>query len=211
MSEIWINLGWECNINHSKGEVPYFTWGVGTLQEAVDYVAYFQKIVACMKSAKTQSVFKFTWNVNGGPPYVSKIIEACYPGDDVVDAVGMEMYDGWGGNEMPPGGRNPDGTFVDPAAVWQTNYDLGYGRMRDFCVQHRKAYAVPEWGLSPAPSQSTAIGAGGDNPTFIQKFAQYVNSFPRVAYVNYFNIAASDTNHLLDTFPNSKAAFRSYW
>jgi len=211
MAEIWVNLGWECNIRHAEGEVPYFTWGVGTMEEAADYAAYFRRIVSSMRTAGTPSIFKFTWNVNGARSYVSGIVGACYPGDDVVDAVGLEMYDGWGATDMPPGGRNPDGTFVDAAAVWQANYDNSLGHMRDFCVQHQKAFAVPEWGLSPAPSQLTAIGGGGDNPTFIEKFAQYVRSFPRVAYVNYFNIAASDTNHLLDSFPNARAAFRSFW
>ena len=110
--------------------------------------------------------FRFDWNVNAAvrPIPLARI----YPGNDVVDIVGVDAYD------QGVLGRHDR---------WTTIYrrPLGIADVLQFARRHRKPLSIPEWGLSPA---NVGLG-GGDDPSYIKGIASIV-AHNRVAYQAYF-------------------------
>jgi hypothetical protein len=127
--------------------------------------------------------FRFDYQGDGG--WLATIdgktaAEYAYPGDDVVDIIGVDMYDGWA---------------WDPNALRALNYT------RDMAIRHGKQMSIPEWGLYQE--------VNGDNPAFIHAMADWIDTLPAsgpgsIAYHGYFwgHVWAN-----LDTAPNAKAAF----
>ncbi len=134
--------------------------------------------------------FLFDWCVNA---YWRPIpLSDWYPGDDVVDFIGIDAYD----SGVPPG-----------ADRWQRIYTQPDG-IRDvlqFASDHDKPVSLPEWGLmTPGPPN---LG-GGDDPAYVNGMAQVVRENP-VAYQAYFyNLTSS---WLLRTSPRSLAAYRRHF
>jgi hypothetical protein len=131
----------------------------------------------------------FDWCVSGGSPNP----EAWYPGDDVVDVVGMDQYDiVW----QHPGG--------DPAQRWaflQPNYQWH----ADFAAQHGKPAAIDEWALWT--SRDATQGGGGDNPTFISNVAAWAAAH-RYLHVAYFNVTSGGPGMTLEQAPDGLRAYR---
>ena len=73
----------------------------------------------------------------------------CYPGDDVVDIVGMDSYD------QPPGEN-----FAD-----MVNQPYGLRQQVDFAAAHRKPISYPEWGLF----------RNGDNPAYMRGMLRWID------------------------------------
>jgi beta-mannanase len=98
-----------------------------------------------------------------------------YPGDSYVDVVSIDAYDFF------------------PASVtqkiWDTqcNFQSGLCSVIKFAREHRKPFAVPEWGLV------RSSGGGGDNPFFIQKMYEvFAANADILAYEAYYNNAEPD-------------------
>ncbi len=134
--------------------------------------------------------FLFDWCVNA---YWRPIpLRAWYPGDDVVDIVGIDAYD----MGVPVGEDR-----------WRRIYTEADGirAVLRFAAAHGKPVSLPEWGL--APRGAPGFG-GGDDPAYVDGIAQVVRDNP-VAYEAYFyNRQASE---LLRTSPRSLAAYRRHF
>ncbi|HEY2281537.1 MAG TPA: glycosyl hydrolase [Streptosporangiaceae bacterium] len=108
---------------------------------------YFRRVVATMRAVPGQS-FRFDFNPSRGTDAISW--QVCYPGDEVVDIIGMDSYD------QPPGAsfqdyvRQPDGLQAQV----------------DFAREHGKPVSYPEWGLFKF----------GDNPQFIEDMLRWIAS-----------------------------------
>ncbi|MEW1547832.1 glycoside hydrolase family 26 protein [Streptomyces tsukubensis] len=112
-------LGWEMNgttYTHRSGPDP------------AAWKAYWRRIVTAMRSVDGQS-FRFDFAPNRGKDAVPWT--ACYPGDDVVDVIGMDSYD-----------QAPGRTFEEQAeAPWGLRAQVA------FAGEHGKQISCPEWGL----------------------------------------------------------------
>jgi hypothetical protein len=182
-----IRLGWEFNDDS-------FPWAVhldGGTASPANFVQYWRHVVRAMR-ATPGSRFTFDWAVNNGsssfPP------EQAYPGDDVVDIVGIDAYDQvWG----PYGAQ-----VTDPAQRWQAISD-GPDNLdfwADFARSHGKRIGLPEWGLIQG-------GHGfGDNPYYVQHMLDWATT-NHVAYEIYFN--ADHSVITSGAFPQTAVAYRA--
>ncbi|MFF1415904.1 glycosyl hydrolase [Streptomyces sp. NPDC058289] len=131
-----IVLGWEMNgitYTHRCGPDPE------------NWKAYWKRIVNTMRSVPGQK-FKFDFTPNRGTDAIGWT--KCYPGDDVVDIVGMDSYD-----QGP--GRNFDDQISQP---------YGLQQHVDFARAHGKEISYPEWGLF----------RNGDNPEYVRRMLQWI-------------------------------------
>ncbi|GAA3372609.1 glycosyl hydrolase [Streptomyces sannanensis] len=132
-----IVLGWEMNgitYSHRCGPDP------------AAWKGYWTRIVTAMRSVPGAG-FRFDFTPSRGPdaiPWTS-----CYPGDDVVDIIGMDSYD------QPPGQ-----TFDD-----QVNGPYGLRKQVDFATEHKKPVSYPEWGLF----------RNGDNAEYMRRMIQWID------------------------------------
>ncbi|MBT2452645.1 hypothetical protein J7F03_37515 [Streptomyces sp. ISL-43] len=131
-----IVLGWEMNgvtYTHRCGPDPE-NWKV-----------YWRRVVNTMRSVPGQE-FKFDFTPNRGTDAIGWT--KCYPGDDVVDIVGMDSYD-----------QAPGRTFDD-----QISQPYGLQQHVDFAKAHGKEISYPEWGLF----------RNGDNPEYVRRMLKWI-------------------------------------
>jgi Glycosyl hydrolase family 26 len=114
-----IVLGWEMNgTSYSSRCAP----DTGAWKD------YWRRIVAAMRSVPGQD-FRFDFTPTRGSQAVGWT--ECYPGDDVVDFVGMDTYD-----------QHPGRTFTD-----FVTQPFGLQAQANFAAAHGKPMSYPEWGL----------------------------------------------------------------
>ncbi|WP_446042331.1 glycoside hydrolase family 26 protein [Streptomyces sp. SID1121] len=133
-----IVLGWEMNgttYTHRCGPDPE------------SWKKYWKNIVTTMRAVPGQK-FRFDWAPNRGRDAVPWT--ECYPGDDVVDIIGMDSYD------QPPGR-----TFDE-----QVNEPYGLRQHIDFAAEHKKVVSYPEWGLY----------RNGDNPDYMRRMLEWIDT-----------------------------------
>jgi beta-mannanase len=133
----------------------------------------------------TGAHFRFDWTVNAAIRPLP--LAAFYPGDDVVDIVGVDLYD------------------FDPqtgTAPWLRFYRApdGGAQMAAFAKAHRKPLSIPEWG--------TTAKAGTDDPAFVNGIAQLTRT-GNVAYQAYF--FAHDSAGRLVAGAKSLSAYRRHF
>lgn len=131
-----IVLGWEMNgttYTHRCGPDPR-AWK-----------AYWKRIVRTMRAVPGQE-FRFDFAPNRGRDAIAWT--ECYPGDDVVDIMGMDSYD------QPPGR-----TFEE-----QVNEPFGLRHHVEFAAEHGKVISYPEWGLF----------RNGDNPAYMRGMLEWI-------------------------------------
>ncbi|MFB8026626.1 glycoside hydrolase family 26 protein [Streptomyces sp. NPDC056465] len=132
-----IVLGWEMNgttYTHRCGPDP------------VAWKAYWTRIVTAMRSVSGQE-FRFDFAPSRGRDAVPWT--ECYPGDDVVDIIGMDSYD-----------QPPARTFDE-----QVNEPYGLQKQVDFAAEHGKPISFPEWGLF----------RNGDNPEYMRRMLEWID------------------------------------
>ena len=163
-----IRLGHEANGNWYPDSIPDTTAG------DAQWIQFWRNTVIAMRSVPGAH-FQFDWTVNAG--YRNIPMADWYPGNDVVDIIGVDAYD----------------TGV-PAAVpfndrWSYLYNQadGLGAVEAFAVAHGKPLSIPEWGLGPALQPGK--GQGGDDPAYVNGVASLVAT-DDVAYESYFDSGA---------------------
>ncbi|KUL55074.1 MULTISPECIES: glycoside hydrolase family 26 protein [unclassified Streptomyces] len=117
--ETVIVLGWEMNgttYTHRCGPDPE------------SWKRYWNRIVTTMRSVHGQK-FQFDFTPNRGRDAIPWT--QCYPGDEVVDIIGMDSYD------------QPRGMPFDE----QVKEPYGLQDHVDFAAAHNKPISYPEWGL----------------------------------------------------------------
>jgi hypothetical protein len=127
---------------------------------------FWRRTVLAMRSVPGAH-FRFDWSVNAAWRPIP--FRRWYPGDDVVDYIGVDAYDS-GIQSM------------------SRRWDVVFGRtngVRDaiaFARAHRKPLSIPEWGVGTPGLTSLA---GGDDPAYVDGIAAVVRH-NRVAYQCYF-------------------------
>jgi glycosyl hydrolase family 26 len=157
-----------------------------------DWAVYWARIVRTMRSVPGAR-FLFDWNVNAG--YRNIPLDQYYPGDGVVDVIGVDVYD----SGMP---GNPS----DPAARWARldHEPGGLAQIVAFARRHGKPLSVPEWGVV-----SAADGGLGDNPAYVAGIAGTIGG-NNVVYQAYFDRAVGGVMPLKDA-PRSQRLWVKYF
>lgn len=150
MGSAIIRLGHEAN-------GTWYADNVGTTaQQEGQWKRFWARTVRAMRAVKGAH-FSFDWCVSAGVRPIP--LSAYYPGDDVVDSIGLDVYD----SGVPAGVRNR----------WRYLYDRagGVGAIARFAQRHGKPLTVPEWGLQP----TSVAGGGGSDPSFVRGIANLIH------------------------------------
>ncbi|MFE1715127.1 glycoside hydrolase family 26 protein, partial [Streptomyces sp. NPDC058728] len=131
-----IVLGWEMN---------GFDYTHRCRPDPANWKAYWRRIVTAMRAVKGQR-FRFDFAPNRGGDAIAWT--RCYPGDDVVDVIGMDTYD-----------QAPGRTFDE-----QVTQPYGLQQQVDFAKAHGKRISYPEWGLF----------RNGDNPEYVRRMLAWI-------------------------------------
>lgn len=185
-ADAYLRIGWEFN-----GE--WFPWAAKKDPEA--FKAYFRRIANIFRNAKGAR-FQIVWNPARGKHQIKP--DTVYPGDDVVDVIGLDLYNqSWRPEDK-----------ADPAVRWHNHvvqpYSLDW--LRSFAAAHGKPIAIPEWGTGTSPN-----GRGmGDDPVFIREMAKWIAA-NNVVFTGYWDYPASDFNAEISggKAPQSAEAFRA--
>lgn len=160
--DAYIRIGWEFNI-------PSWYW-YATPENVDQWKAAWRHAARSMKSAAPG--LRMDWNPNGGPGETIKPATLAYPGDDVVDVVGVDAYDWW--------------PAVTSDETWQKRLteDGGLQSWAGFARAHGKKLSFPEWGVVTKEGKD----AGGDNPEYIRRMTEFfAANATLMAYDSYFD------------------------
>jgi hypothetical protein len=177
-----IRLGWEANGNFD----PESALGTDPSQYG-DWAKYWANIVSAMRAVPGAD-FLFDWTVN--VTYQPIPLASWYPGNDVVNIIGMDVYDG-----------SVDGTGT-PAAKFQTLYNTpvdGLGAIAAFAKANGKPMSIPEWG-------ETSVT--GDDPAYMEGLANFMDDND-VMYESYFDHIDGNLLNLRTQTPQSLAIYES--
>jgi hypothetical protein len=157
-----VRLGWELN-------GTFMPWSALDTQ---DYIDCFRHAALAIRSVNPDVVIDWTINAHGTPDEACDGVSTnCYPGDDVVDIIGIDNYD-----QGPSADDEAD--FLRIAGAPD-----GLDWIHDFAVEHDKPFSVGEWGVAPGSDWND----NGENPEFIRWmhnwFADHAST---LAYETYF-------------------------
>ncbi|MFL6792620.1 MAG: glycoside hydrolase family 26 protein [Bradyrhizobium sp.] len=171
-----IRLGWEMNLS----QMGWFSKG-----REGDYIRAFRRVVGIFR--RYSSEFKFDWCPAWGPQDAPA--DLAYPGDDVVDYIGLDVYD-----------FKQQGSAEERWQNFYVSAPFGLEWHRDFAAQHGKRMSFPEWG----------VGQFGDNPFFVQQMHNwFVKHQDDIAYAAYFNVDGLWPTQIdSGRFPKSRKLFR---
>lgn len=129
----------------------WYPWAINGGTNDHDYagfIAAFRHVAGILKAISPD--FTIVWNPGCGYYAQSMDDEQAYPGDDVVDVIGVDCYD--------------DGSGTDHIF----NGVYGMNQWAQFARQHGKPIALPEWGLMN----------GGDDPAYVQGMFDFMTANP---------------------------------
>ncbi len=191
-----VRLGWEYN---------YVGWKWGTTTETVDtFKAAFRRVVTVMRQKAPDLRFEFgiscgDW-LKGSSDRLAPLTMG-YPGDDVVDIVGCDIYDWWQTRAV---GDASASTILRPHST------PGLADVVEFARAHGKGAGFGEWGLSKIAGNN----AGGDNPAFIQQMWDFFQKNKDVVVFEcYFDETADNMLNSLvaGQMPQSAALYKQLW
>lgn len=152
-----------------------------------DWARYWARTVRVMRTVPGAN-FIFDWNINGG--YRPIPFNEYYPGDDVVDIIGVDQYDSlWQ--------QKTSNRFAEVAGQRGGMYDIA-----TFAKAHNKPLSLPEVGLVDRANRGA-----GDDPAYVSGVGTYLKN-NRVAYIGYFDHNVSGTLRL-DQVPRSASRWRA--
>jgi hypothetical protein len=171
-----IRIGWEFNSDTYPWGRNYPDMDKATYAER--YVEVFRAIVEIFRSVPGNS-FTFDWCPNsqayaGGVHMTVAEVQACYPGDDYVDYIGLDFYD-----------KNEWGALAnDPVVRWTflKAMPIGLDWHQAFSLAHGKPMSYPEWAAGGCPDAN----GNKDNPYFIEKMGEWIAA-NNVAYHSYWD------------------------
>jgi hypothetical protein len=155
----------------------WFNYRVGH-DDVEHFITAWRRWVTVMRSVPGQH-FTFDWNPIIGTQYRLPHAEDAWPGDDYVDHVALDVYDG--GSDLYPDGWKPGGTPPSQAvrdAAWNQilNGERGLVFWARFAADHGKALAFPEWGIQTwTQDYDGKIHGGGDDAAFVQRMADIIH------------------------------------
>jgi len=146
-----IRIGWEMNGS-------WMRWYAGAGNEQ-NYISAYRRVAVIFKEKSPQ--FTFDWCASFGRQDSDP--EAAYPGDDVVDTIGMDVYD-FILTHSP---------IADPTQRWSSSILDGGGRglawLASFAASRNKKMSIGEWGVGLTDDQKSPLYSQyKDDPTFVR-------------------------------------------
>lgn len=190
-----LRIGWEFNLSSSR----WFT------HDAEAFKAYWRRIAEAVRVPGSD--FVLDWNPNKGLGSIDAV--DYYPGDDVVDVVGVDAYDVTADAYPYPSDCDAECRTAVQDTAW-TDYVHGGRRglefWSDFAAEHGKPMSIPEWGLWERPDGT----GGGDNPSYLRRMHEFITDPSNsVLYQSYFEFDGLDGQHrLMTTFPEAGEVYR---
>jgi hypothetical protein len=163
-----VRLGWEFN-------ATFMPWGA---TDTKLWKACYRHAALAIRSTNPSVILDWTINSHGTPSEICGGVSTnCYPGDDVVDIIGIDNYD------------------MAPSASSSADFDRiaaapdGLTWIYNFAKRHGKKFSVGEWGVAPGSKHNRS----GENPPFIRwMHAWFAAHAADLAYEAYFNDCAAD-------------------
>jgi hypothetical protein len=175
------------SFGHELNGDDWYPWSA--VGHEADYVAMWRRVVPRMQ-AVPGARFRFVWNPTAMPADMTESqLAGVYPGDDVVDVIGINLYD--------VSYRIAAGDGAD----WQVRRWLDL-RTRDhgldwfawFAARHGKPLAIPEWGLVTTRSNPNG---GGDNAYFIERMYEWIRA-NNVLFEAYHSVDNGTNDHEIE-------------
>jgi len=202
-----LRLGWEFN----GGWYNY-----RAVKKEASFAEYWRQIVKTMRGVPGAQNLQYCWNPAN--TILQSDARKCWPGDEYVDYVGVDVYDqSWAPETYPiPSDATPDEQLKRWKQAWSdwnfSKQHQGLEMWSEFASEHHKPLAIPEWGVC---SRKDGHG-GGDDTYFIEQMYKFINDPANdVAFHCYFNVNAPDGAHQLTPkngvptqFPNSAKRFK---
>jgi hypothetical protein len=192
-----IRLGWEAN-----GD--WYPWKAST--DPTSWKAFFRRIVGVMRavqpkvSGQPRQAFEFLLTYNRGTSGTAVKFATIYPGDDVVDLLGLDVYD-----------HKWLDTTSTPEVRWSDalNQEMGLAAFSAFAASHGKPMSIPEWGLAQKGFDDN--GGVGDNPYFVDRMADWFSAnAATLRFQSYFDHLSSWTgDQRLASYANSQARYKA--
>jgi hypothetical protein len=181
-----VRVGWEFN-----GDWMY--WSAHNPQQFIDC---FRNVSTAIKRTDPDALIE--WTANGkGTVTCDGAAPNCYPGDDVVDIIGIDYYDQFPPTRTPEEFETVGGTGDNLLAI------------HDFAREHDKPFAVGEWGVVTSGGDP-----GGDNPAYIRMMMEFFEeNAEHLAYEAYFSICGNEVASALHncdagTSPDAAAEYQ---
>ncbi|HKP56856.1 MAG TPA: glycosyl hydrolase [Polyangiales bacterium] len=158
-----VRLGWEFN-----GD--FMSWAA---TDAETWKQCYRRAALAIRESAPRVKLDWTINAHGTPSSICGGVSTnCYPGDDVVDIIGIDNYD------------------MFPSAKTKAEFDKisaapdGLTWTYQFAKRRGKKFSVGEWGIAPGAGGNSS----GENPEFIrwmhEWFAQHADDLVYEAYFN---------------------------
>ena len=164
LSAAIVRLGWEANGTS-------YAWSIRS--QAEPYKQCFKRLAGILRKEAPKIQIEWSMRKDNG---ASVGAHQLYPGNDVVDLIGVSMYD-----------RYPS---TNNQSQWDSAYretkqggPKGVGTWLDFAKSKGKKLALAEWAVSDGQPSSSK-----DNAFFVEKIWQFLKSnSSSIAYEAYFN------------------------
>lgn len=205
MEKTIIRPGWEMNGN-------WYRWAAGGKEQT--YAAYFANVVTAMRSVNGAE-FQFLWNPAMGEQNADVL--ACYPGNDYVDFVGLDVYDeSWAPNTYPiPASASDSEAALRRTNAWDSALTRTYGLnwLTEFAAKNGKPIIIGEWGLDIRPDGH----GGGDDAAFVTRMHDWLQAHDDLIFAHvYFDVTAPDGDHAISngedtSFPAGAQEFKRLW
>ncbi len=184
--DAYIRPGWEFQGN-------WYVWGYNYPGQnkatyCSNYTVAFQQVVKSFRSVS--SSFRFIWNPTLSDSSTMPNVGACYPGDNWVDSIGLDVYDyNYFGIDDPAQRFQHDVLDREFGLLWQ----------QGVAQRHGKTLSYPEWG----------VGAVADNPYMIQAMASWFSSSATALQCYWNGGAASGYDGNLQDHPQQAVEFQA--
>jgi hypothetical protein len=188
-STVFARLWWEFNMPPAR-------------QDPKRFVAAWRRAVPLIRegfrgAARPGQTLEIVWCTNAGAPDP----EPFYPGDDVVDLIGSDVY-GWVWGDSDP--TVPE--MLD--RIRKGPYMLGW--LADFANRHEKPTCLGEWGnVARKGGKSDESHGAGDCPEYIDAIYDWMKACKYgCRYVCYYNLAGGGVDITLDQTPAAVARLK---
>ena len=175
-----VRIGWEFNGDW---------WPWAAHKDPDSFIALYRRIVALMRGVEG-SRFQFEWCPNHGRHAIDPT--RVYPGDDVVDVIGMDVYNEYWSELLANSSLR---------WRWYLNQPFGLRWHRSFAQEHGKALAYSEWGTGTRPDGH----GGGDDPIFVNGMADWFAE-ARPLYQSYWDHNSAEFSTQLSSGPLTQSA-----
>jgi hypothetical protein len=158
-----VRLGWEFN-----GD--FMPWAATDTQQ---WKRCYRHAALAIRATNPRVILDWTINSHGTPAGICGGNSLnCYPGDDLVDIIGIDNYD------MAPSATSAaDFTRI-------ANAPEGMTWLLNFAKKRGKRFSVGEWGIAPGSEYNQT----GENPQFIRWMHDwFATHSDQLAYEAYFN------------------------